>query len=186
MTTPKKCVTYSKKPKENSTIDRKKSPYFTKSHTLFTKNSVKLKWNPPKSPFNLVQEELYKDPWQLLIATVFLNKTNGRVALPLFWDFVTKWPDPQAVMNEEEEKIAEHLQPIGLFNRRAKVIKKFTEEFLTKDWTYPIELYGIGKYGNDSYRIFCVNEWKFVTPHDKKLNLYHDWLCQLYTTKRKL
>jgi len=38
-----------------------------------------------------------------------------------------------------------------------------TEEYLTKSWTYPHELYGIGKYGNDSYRIFCVNEWKEVS-----------------------
>ena len=30
------------------------------------------------------------------------------------------------------------------------------------DWQYPIELYGIGKYGNDSYRIFCTPEWKEV------------------------
>ena len=35
-------------------------------------------------------------------------------------------------------------------------------EYLTKDWEYPNELHGIGKYGNDSYRIFCVNEWKKV------------------------
>lgn len=37
------------------------------------------------------------------------------------------------------------------------------DDFLTKDWRYPIELHGIGKYGNDSYRIFCVNEWKHVS-----------------------
>ena len=37
-----------------------------------------------------------------------------------------------------------------------------SEEYLTKDWNYPNELFGIGKYGNDSYRIFCVNEWKKV------------------------
>ncbi|KAG7155269.1 methyl-CpG-binding domain protein 4-like 2 [Homarus americanus] len=36
---------------------------------------------------------------------------------------------------------------------------RFSEEYLTKDWIYPKELHGIGKYGNDSYRIFCVNEW---------------------------
>ena len=36
------------------------------------------------------------------------------------------------------------------------------EEYLTKDWTYPNELHGIGKYGNDSYRIFCIKEWKEV------------------------
>lgn len=39
-----------------------------------------------------------------------------------------------------------------------------SDEYLTKHWRYPIELHGIGKYGNDSYRIFCVNEWKQVSP----------------------
>lgn len=38
----------------------------------------------------------------------------------------------------------------------------FVDEFLCKEWKYPEELHGIGKYGNDSYRIFCVREWKQV------------------------
>lgn len=38
------------------------------------------------------------------------------------------------------------------------------EEYLTKDWVYPEELHGIGKYGNDSYRIFCCGvEWLEVS-----------------------
>ena len=37
-------------------------------------------------------------------------------------------------------------------------------------------MYGIGKYGNDSYRIFCVEEWEYVKPRDHMLNKYHDWL----------
>lgn len=37
------------------------------------------------------------------------------------------------------------------------------EEYLSKPWHYPIELHGIGKYGNDSYRIFCVGEWRQVS-----------------------
>lgn len=36
------------------------------------------KWTPPRSPFNLVQEILFHDPWKLLIATIFLNKTSGK------------------------------------------------------------------------------------------------------------
>lgn len=36
------------------------------------------------------------------------------------------------------------------------------EQYMSGDWQYPIELYGIGKYGNDSYRIFCTPEWKEV------------------------
>lgn len=51
-----------------------------------------------------------------------------------------------------------------------------SEEYITKAWKYPIELHGIGKYGNDSYKIFCVNEWRDVKPRDSKLVLYHKWL----------
>ena len=35
-------------------------------------------WVPPKSPYGLVQEILFHDPWKLLIATIFLNKTTGK------------------------------------------------------------------------------------------------------------
>lgn len=68
------------------------------------------------------------------------------------------------------------MQPLGLNEKRAKNILQFSEEYLNKNWKYPIELYGIGKYGNDSYRIFCLGEWKRVQPDDHKLNLYHEWL----------
>ena len=45
----------------------------------------------------------------------------------------------------------------------------FSDEYITKDWKYPIELHGIGKYGNDSYRIFCVREWRQVGRLDGML-----------------
>ncbi|GIY97884.1 methyl-CpG-binding domain protein 4 [Caerostris extrusa] len=49
-------------------------------------------------------------------------------------------------------------------------------EYINKNWKYPSELHGIGKYGNDSFRIFCVNEWKQVNPRDHMLEKYHNWL----------
>lgn len=55
-----------------------------------------------------------------------------------------------------------------------------TEEYNSKDWVYPEELYGIGKYGNDSYRIFCTPEWREVRPTDHMLNKYYAWLCKEY------
>ena len=66
--------------------------------------------------------------------------------MPLFWDFLVKWPDPESVCKGDEEDIATFLQPIGLNNRRARVIKRFTEDFLTKDWIYPkvIHQYALG------------------------------------------
>ena len=32
---------------------------------------------PPVSPYGLVQEQLWEDPWKLLIATIFLHRTTG-------------------------------------------------------------------------------------------------------------
>ena len=65
-------------------------------------------------------------------------------------------------------------------------IISFADEYLSKDWKQPIELYGIGKYGNDSYRIFCQGEWTKVKPRDHMLNKYHDWLKLKYSATRNL
>jgi len=39
------------------------------------------------------------DPWKLLIAVMLLNKTSGKVALPVFWYIVTRWPTPADLVN---------------------------------------------------------------------------------------
>ncbi|CAG2063612.1 unnamed protein product [Timema podura] len=90
----------------------------------------KKRWIPPRSPYQLIQENYYDNPWQLLVATIFLQRTQ--------------------------------------------------EEFISKPWTYPRELHGIGKYGDDSYRIFCLGDWKDVRPTDHLLNDYVDWLSDTY------
>lgn len=136
------------------------------------------KWTPPRSPFNLVQEIFFHDPWKLLVATIFLNKTSGRVALPVLWHFFESYPTAEALRRSNWRSVADLLKPLGLSTLRAKTLIRFSDEYLSKDWKYPIELHGIGKYGNDSYRIFCVDEWKQVRPDDHKLNDYHAWLRQ--------
>ena len=35
-------------------------------------------WEPPASPFFLIEEVLYNDPWKLLVACMLLNKTTGK------------------------------------------------------------------------------------------------------------
>ena len=39
-------------------------------------------WDPPASPFSLIEEVLYQDPWRLLLACMLLNKTSGRAVRP--------------------------------------------------------------------------------------------------------
>ncbi|XP_067400464.1 methyl-CpG-binding domain protein 4 isoform X2 [Emydura macquarii macquarii] len=161
---------------------RKTSPYFSSKHSTEAPSPPRRKafrkWTPPRSPFNLVQETLFHDPWKLLIATIFLNKTSGKMAVPVLWEFLEKYPSPDVARTSDWKEMSELLKPLGLYKIRAKTIIKFSDEFLTKQWKYPIELHGIGKYGNDSYRIFCVNEWKEVHPQDHKLNTYQAWLWE--------
>ncbi|XP_064098449.1 methyl-CpG-binding domain protein 4-like isoform X2 [Macrobrachium nipponense] len=158
---------------------KKRSEYFKqKSEPSRLRLKGSEKWNPPKSPFNLLQEVLYHDPWKLLVGTIFLNRTTGEEALGknILWKFLDKWPTSEEACKAKWEDIAELIQPLGLHEKRAKMIIRFSEEYQTKDWLYPKELHGIGKYGNDSYRIFCVNEWRKVRPTDHMLNFYIDWL----------
>ncbi|XP_074054614.1 methyl-CpG-binding domain protein 4 isoform X2 [Macrotis lagotis] len=161
---------------------RKTSQYFSSKYNKEAlsppRRKLFKKWTPPRSPFNLVQETLFHDPWKLLIATIFLNRTSGKMAIPVLWEFLEKYPSAEVARTADWKEVSELLKPLGLYDLRAKTIIKFSDEYLTKQWRYPIELHGIGKYGNDSYRIFCVNEWKQVHPEDHKLNKYHDWLWE--------
>ncbi|XP_064154415.1 methyl-CpG-binding domain protein 4 [Anguilla rostrata] len=161
---------------------RKTSPYFSgklaKEAPSPPRRKAFKKWTPPRSPFNLVQETLFHDPWKLLIATIFLNKTSGKMAIPVLWEFFDRYSSPEVTRQSDWKPIAELLKPLGLNELRAKTIIRFSDEYVNKQWRYPIELHGIGKYGNDSYRIFCIGEWRQVSPQDHKLNKYHDWLWE--------
>jgi len=187
-TAPGPAVSQNRRP---TTVSSDKSSYFKGKEQVCQVRQLRpllntKKWTPPNSPYNLIQESLYHDPWKLLIATIFLNKTSGKGAIPKVLEFFEKWKNPKDVLQAEKAELAEFLKPIGLNDTRANTIHKFTEQFLTKDWKLPIELYGIGKYGNDSYRIFCKGDWMNVKPNDHMLNKYHQWLKQQHRATRSL
>jgi len=133
-------------------------------------------WKPPRSPYNLIQEQLYEDPWKILVACIFCNLTRRHTAEPLIWKYFEKYPNPYAASKASPEDLKEFLKPIGLSSRRSKALTKMSKEYLENDWKEPIELYGIGKYANDAWKIFCTNSWREVHPKDHALSWYHDWL----------
>ena len=61
---------------------------------------------PPLSPYNLIQEKLFTKPWQLLVATIFLNKTTGQAAIPIFWKFIELYDTPENVLQANWNDIA--------------------------------------------------------------------------------
>ena len=99
-------------------VTTKRSPYFSKkdypkelsvefeSLPLGLIKFHQVKYLPPQSPFNLIQEELFHNPWKLLVATIFLNKTSGRNAIPILWKFFEYFPDAETTSKADRSKIA--------------------------------------------------------------------------------
>ena len=81
------------------------SDYFKPTAAPF-KSKLSSHWIPPKSPFNLIQESLFHDPWKLLIATIFLNRTTGGKAIPVMWEFFKRFPNPEVTRTADWKQIA--------------------------------------------------------------------------------
>lgn len=133
-------------------------------------------WEPPVSPYGLLEEELFQDPWRLLVACMLLNKTTAIQVRTVIWALFDRWPSPAAAATADPAALEALLQPLGLFRRRAAAVVRMSQEYLDKEWTDPAELYCLGTYASDAYRIFCRGEWREVDPEDKDLARYKAWL----------
>ena len=100
------------------------SRFFTKSVSKKPKASDKVSCIPfpplHATSFGLVQERLCHDPFRLLIAVIFLNKTRGSVALPVFYQLMDRYPTPADLAAADKEDVVEIIQHLGLQNQRAK------------------------------------------------------------------
>ena len=136
-----------------------------------------MKWIPPKSPYNLLQEQVWNNPWKIFVCCIFCNLTRRVDAEPYFWKFLKIYPTPQCVAAATVDEIADMIHNLGLSNRRAKALREMSIGYIIGGWEDdPKKLYGIGKYGSDAYHIFCKGDWKNVTPKDHALNDYHSYL----------
>ena len=77
--------------------------------------------------------------------------------------------------------LIEMIKDLGLSQRRAKALIKMSDDYINKDWKAdPTQLYGVGKYASDAYRIFCRGDWRDVEPKDGALVNYRNYLKEFY------
>ena len=109
-----------KRSKRSVTVSR----FFAKSTSKKPKASEKISCIPfpplHATSFGLVQERLSHDPFRLLVAVIFLNKTRGSVALPVFYQLMERYPTPADLAAAKQEDVVEIFQHLGLQNQRAK------------------------------------------------------------------
>lgn len=128
----------------------------------------------PESPHGVIEEQFKQNPWAMLVATIFLTKTTAKVARPSMVKFFEDFPSPQHVLDVRPEDLEAYFEPLGL-RKRASMIWKMTYQFVSAKWRRASDLCGIGKYGEDAYRIFCLGHTD-VEPTDRYLRLYTNWL----------
>lgn len=113
-----------KEPKNKSKAKRTsltKSPYFPHPHKPRPHFLSTLPFPPLDRPtFGLMQERLNRDPFRLLLATIFLNKTPGARAMPIFYQLMAKYPTPQDLANAEQPDVTEIIRELGFQNQRAR------------------------------------------------------------------
>ena len=99
------------------------SPYFRKPPNTKSKASDRVSCIPfpplAATSFGLVQECLAHDPFRLLIAMIFLNKTRGSVALPVFYELMERYPMPADLAAADLDDVVDIFEHLGLQNQRA-------------------------------------------------------------------
>ncbi|CAH0713799.1 unnamed protein product, partial [Brenthis ino] len=129
----------------------------------------------PRSPHYVIEEEFSSNPWAMLIATIFLTKTSGKIARPYMKNFFEECPTPYHVLEHPPKYLETFFKNLGL-KKRGQMIWKLSYQFVSAKWRRASDLCGIGKYGEDAYRIFCLGHTD-LDPDDRYLKLYLDWLA---------
>ena len=120
---------------------------------------------------DLMVQEQVRSVWQHMVGVICLNQTGRKKVKKILPEFFKKFPDEFELLKSDKDTIAEMLKDLGMKNVRANRIWRMTEDYLEWDGRDATELFGIGKYGSDSYEIFYRNK----TPEnvqDRELKRY--------------
>jgi len=107
---------------------------------------------------DLMVQQQVESKWQHMVGVICLNQTNRKQVKRVLPVLFSVAPTPVHFLNTTEKTIKNIIQPLGMLNIRYNRLKRMTKDFLTWDEEDATMLYGIGKYGSDSYRLFYKNE----------------------------
>jgi methyl-CpG-binding domain protein 4 len=133
-------------------------------------------WIPPK--FGLIQEKYWPDGWKILVCCLCLNLTKRAQMEPVVEEMFKRWPTPRALAVAPDADLEALITPLGMQRKRTQTLKRMSTEYAAGGWNQAKQLHGIGKYGDDAYRIFILGDWRAVQPNDHALNDYHEHLVK--------
>ena len=107
---------------------------------------------------DLMVQQQVETVWQHMVGVICLNQTGRKQVKEVLPEFFDRWPTPESLLRSRIIDIEEVIAPLGMRHIRAKRIYRMSIDFLNWNGDDATELYGIGKYGSDSYRLFYKKE----------------------------
>ena len=120
---------------------------------------------------DLMVQQQVDDAWQHFVGVIMLNQTGRKAVKTTLPEFLYWFPTALSLLHADEEFVKSIIRPLGMVNVRYTRLLRMSQDYLTWDGNDATMLYGIGKYGSDSYEIFYKNNYS-VTPTDKELIRY--------------
>ena len=106
----------------------------------------------------MVQQQV-ANTWQHMVGVICLNQTNRKQVKAVLPKLFKQWATHTELLSSATiSKLEQMLKPLGMQKKKAERIYRMSEQFDDWDGVDATELYGIGKYGSDSYRLFYKNE----------------------------
>ena len=107
---------------------------------------------------DLMVQQQVENEWQHMVGVICLNKTRREKVKKMLPAFFDEFPTAIHLLQSDKDKIAEMLKDLGMKHVRANRLWRMSQDYLGWDGEDATELFGIGKYGSDSYRIFYKDE----------------------------
>ena len=120
---------------------------------------------------DLMVQQQVENKWQHMVGVICLNQVNRRQTKPVLTEFFKRWSNAESLLYATRDQIEDVLKPLGMQRVRAKRLYRMSEQFKDWDGEDATQLYGIGKYGSDSYKLFYKNEIP-EDVQDKELKRY--------------
>jgi len=118
---------------------------------------------------DLMVQQQVKSVWQHMVGVICLNQTSRIQVKRVLPELFKHYPTPESLLRSSPKLIKMIIEPLGMVNVRENRLRRMSKDFLTWDGEDATQLYGIGKYGSDSYRLFYKKEIpENVSDHELK------------------
>ena len=120
---------------------------------------------------DLMVQQQVSNSWEHFVGVIMLNQTGRKPVKTVLPEFLYWFPQPKNLLEADEAFVKSIIAPLGMVNVRYQRLMGMSRDYLTWDGNDATMLYGIGKYGSDSYEIFYKNNYS-TQPTDKELKRY--------------